>query len=81
MLRPTPIEVKATNDYKLLITFDNKEVKLFDAKYLLSLKPYLPLNNKAFFSTARTNGISIEWSDDVDICPDELYYNSTPVDK
>jgi len=81
LLRPTAIEVKTMNDFKLLIKFDNGEVKLFDCNSLFSRKPFYPLKNKAIFRTAHTNGISIEWSNDIDVCPDELYYNSIPIAK
>ena len=76
MLRPTAIEVTPYNDYKLLIKFDNNETRLFDVKNLLEHTAFKPLKSKAVFETVHTNGITIEWQNDVDICPDELYYNS-----
>ncbi|MFH1051755.1 MAG: DUF2442 domain-containing protein [bacterium] len=76
MLRPTAIEVKALNDFKLIIKFDNDEIKLFDANILFSRKPFLPLMDKSVFKTVKPNGITLEWDNDIDICPDELYYNS-----
>jgi hypothetical protein len=80
MLRPTAKEVRVLDDYKLLIKFDNGEVKQFDATGLLSKKPYIPLNNRAVFNTVRPNGITIEWIGDIDLCPDDLYYGSTSID-
>ena len=79
MLRPTAKKVIVLDDYKLLIKFDNGEEKLFDASKLLSRKPFMPLNNKNIFKNVRTNGISIEWNDEIDICPDELYYTSVSI--
>lgn len=76
MLRPTAKEVFVLNDFKLQILFDNGETRIFDANYLLTQKPFLPLNNKSVFKTVHPNGISIEWENDIDICPDELYYTS-----
>ncbi len=78
MLRPTAIEVSALNDYKILIKFDNEEKKIFDVSKLFSRKPFISLKDKSIFNTAHTNGITIEWVNDIDICPDELYYESVP---
>lgn len=79
MLRPTAKEVKVIEEYKLLIKFDNGEVKIFDASKLISRKPFMSLINKSVFNNVRLNGISIVWNEDIDICPDELYYTSVPI--
>ena len=79
MLRPTAKEVTALENYKLLIKFDNDEVRTFNVKNLLSFKPFKPFEDKAVFRTARPNGITVEWINDIDICPDELYYDSVPL--
>jgi hypothetical protein len=71
-----PIEVKPLDDYKLLLTFDNKEKKLFDVEPYLSDEFFAPLRNPALFKTVKISPISIEWTGGIDICPDELYYNS-----
>jgi hypothetical protein len=60
MLRPTAKEVTALDNYKLLIKFDNGEVKLFDTSVLLSKKPFMPLKDKIFFKKVKTNGITVE---------------------
>ena len=78
MLRPTAIKVQTTEDYQLIIDFDNQETRIYDIKKIFSLKPFMPLQNKSVFNTAAPNGISVEWSDDIDICPDDLYYGSVP---
>lgn len=75
MLRPTAISVTPLENFKLLILFDNKEQKIFDAKPLLVLKPYSALKDINTFKRVRTNGITIEWDNEIDICPDELYYS------
>ena len=80
MLRPIPKEVTAMDDYRLLITFDNGEVKAFDASVLLQKKPYKQLIDKSIFKTARPNGLKIEWDGDIDLCPDDVYYGSTSID-
>ena len=79
MLRPTPIKVTALDDYRLLIKFDNGEVKTFDVSVLLTKKPYMPLIDKSVFKTVRTNGLTIEWDGDIDVCPDDVYYGSISI--
>jgi hypothetical protein len=76
MLRPTAKEVTVLDDFKLLIKFDNGELKIFDANNLFSRKAFFPIKNKDIFKKVRTNGITLEWLGEIDICPDELYYNS-----
>ena len=74
-----PIAVKPLQDYRLLITFDNKEKRVFDVAPYLSDKYFASLNNNAVFNSVKVNDISVEWTGGIDMCPDELYYNSTPI--
>ena len=37
------------------------------------------LKNISIFNTVKISGLSIEWIDGTDICPDELYNNSVTV--
>ena len=74
-----PIEVKPLEQYKLLITFDNKEQRIFDVTPYLNDNFFMPLRNPTIFRTAKINPITVEWMGGIDICPDELYYNSYPV--
>jgi antitoxin component YwqK of YwqJK toxin-antitoxin module len=78
MLRPTATDVKVLDNYKLHIKFDNGEEKIFDASKLFDRIPFLPLKDKAVFKNVEINGISIAWNEDIDVCPDELYYLSVP---
>jgi hypothetical protein len=66
-------------DYRLLVTFSNDEKRVFDVKPYLDFKPFNELRNPIIFNTVKPAGLSIEWVHRQDICPDELYYNSTPV--
>ena len=74
-----PIEVKPLDDYKLSILFDNQEQRIFDVAPYLSDTFFAPLSNLNIFKTVRVTSISIEWDGGIDMCPDELYYNSVPV--
>lgn len=75
-----PVEVKPIEDYKLIITFDNKECRIFDVAPYLDDEFFAPLSNPSVFNSARVNPITVEWDNGIDICPDELYYNSVPMD-
>jgi hypothetical protein len=67
-------------DYTLLLTFANGEKRLYDASPLLDEKIYSPLKNLAFFLSAKVDGDSVAWSDELDIAPEHLYECSKPVE-
>lgn len=75
-MRPKAIDVKPLEDYKLLIKFDNGEEKTFDVKPYLNHNIFLELKNKELFKKVKIGGLSIEWANGADICPDELYNKS-----
>ena len=75
-MRPKAIDVKPLDNYILLIKFDNGEVKRFDVKPYLNHKVFAELKDKEIFNTVKVAGLSIEWINGADICPDELYNNS-----
>lgn len=79
-IRPRASEVEALDNYKLLVTFNNGEKRIFDFNPYLVLKPFENLKNEALFKTVRIAGLSVEWINGEDICPDELYYDSVPVE-
>ena len=79
-MNPRPIAVKALDDYKLLITFQNNECRIFDTKPLQQLLLYKKLKNRGYFATAKADGMCVFWDDEVDICPDILYENSVVVE-
>lgn len=75
-MRPKAIDVKPLKNYMLEIVFDNGEKKQFDVKPYLKFKPFKDLENENEFRKVKVAGLSIEWENGADICPDELYYNS-----
>ena len=81
MISHSPVYVKPLDDYKLLLRFDNKEERIFDVKPYLKDSYFSPLKSKAIFKTVKTNQLTVEWIGNIDICPDELYYNSVLIDK
>jgi len=79
MIRPKAINVIPQPDYLLLVTFNNNEKRIFDAKPYLDFGPFTELKYPTMFNTVRPAGLSVEWIHGQDICPDELYNNSIPV--
>ena len=79
-MNPRPVDVKSFEDYRLLITFENNEKKVFDVKPLLEFPIYQRLKNKGFFSLAKADGMCVFWNEDIDLCPDMVYEKSVDYD-
>ena len=75
-MNPKAIDVKVLNNYELEITFENNEKRRFDVKPYFKFKQFEKLKDINMFKTVKIAGLSIEWKNGVDICPDELYNNS-----
>ena len=75
-MRPKAIEVKPLKDYNIEIKFDNGEIKILDIKPYFKFKIFEELKEEDKFYRVKVSGLSIEWENGADICPDELYYNS-----
>ena len=76
MLRPTATKVVPLDGYRLWITFDNGENKIFDVKPYIKGSWYGELSDPAYFKSVFPNGYSVEWANGQDLCPDDLYYCS-----
>jgi len=73
ILKPKAIGVKALNDYKLEVVFEDGKKGIFDVKPYLEYIQFKDLRDKDMFNTVKIDGLSISWSNGADICPDELY--------
>ncbi len=78
-MRPKAIDVKILKNYELEITFDNNEKRKFDVKPYFKFKQFRELKDKNIFENVKIAGLSIEWENGADICPDELYNNSIKI--
>ena len=79
-MTPKAINVETIENYKLKVTFDNGEVKVFDVKPYFGHKLFDELKDDKLFKTVKVAGLSIEWDNGADICPDELYNLSKSID-
>jgi hypothetical protein len=68
--------VKAQDDYKILLTFTNDEVKIFDMKPYINKGFFKQLQKRSYFNTVKPFMDSIQWKNGQDLCPDTLYLDS-----
>ncbi len=78
-MNPRPVDVKPLEDYKLLITFQNKERRVFDMAPFLNMPLYAPLREKGLFQAVKADGMCVYWNDDIDLCPDTCYRDSISI--
>ena len=70
------VDVKPLDDYKLLLTFENKEERVFDVSPYLEIGKFLELKEFSLFRTVKVKFDSIEWSNQLDLDPELLYQKS-----
>lgn len=79
MNRPTVISVQPAENYTLILEFDNGEKKKFDVSPYIKGDWYGQLSDPSLFKRVHVSSPGITWPEGQDICPDDLYYNSTPI--
>jgi len=67
------IEVKPLSDYKIFVTFENNEQKIFDVTPLLERLRWQELKNVSLFNTVKVWEGTVQWIHGQDISPDWLY--------
>jgi hypothetical protein len=72
--------VKPLPDYKLLLTFENEEIRIFDMSSYLDKGIFKELKDFAMFNTVKVNFDSVEWANEADLDPELLYEESTKYD-
>lgn len=75
-MNPRVKDVKANTDYTLSLTFSNGEVKVFDMKPYLDKGVFRELKDPALFNSVKPFLGSIQWQNELDLCPDTLYEES-----
>jgi hypothetical protein len=76
-MNPQVIGVEPQKDYKVLLTFDNKEVRVFDMKpYINRSSFFKQLEDEEYFKTVRVSLGSIQWKNGQDLSPHTLYSKS-----
>jgi len=75
------VSVKPQKDFCLALEFENGERRLFDMRPLLALKPWDRIANLHLFERARVDYGTVVWPGEIDIAPETLYDESTPIEK
>ncbi len=75
-MNPRVTNVKPEQDFTLLITFSNGEIKKFDVKPYLEIGIFKELKDLSIFNSVKPSLGSIQWANGVDLCPDTLYLDS-----
>ncbi|MCR1824342.1 DUF2442 domain-containing protein [Terrisporobacter muris] len=69
-------DVKIMDNYRLILTFENNEKKLFDMTPYLELGVFQTLKDENLFKTVKVSFDTIEWANGADIDPETLYEDS-----
>jgi hypothetical protein len=64
-------------EYRLLLTFDAGEQRVFDVKPYLDKGIFAALKDPSLFRSVRVSFDTIEWTNGADLCPEVLYAEST----
>jgi len=75
-MNPRVINVKPDQNFTLLITFNNGEIKSFDVKPYLEIGIFRELKDLSLFNSVKPFLGSIQWANGIDLCPDTLYLES-----
>lgn len=71
--------VLALDNYKLLITFENNEKKVFDVSPYLEIGKFSELKENTMFQSVHVSFDSIEWANKLDLDPELLYSKGVEV--
>jgi len=69
-------KVKPLSNYKLELTFENKEIRVFDVKPYLDTGLFKTLKNEKIFNIVKVSYDTIEWPNGIDLDPEILYKKS-----
>ena len=75
-MNPRITAVKALDNYKLELSFTNKEHRIFNMEKYLNLGVFKELRDKKKFSNVCVFLGTVKWNTGQDLCPDTLYEES-----
>ncbi len=73
------VVVKPQPDFKLDLEFANGELRRFDMRPLLAVRPWDRIANVHIFERARVEYGTVVWPGDIDVAPETLYDDSVPI--
>jgi hypothetical protein len=77
---PAIVQVKPLDDYHIVLSFANGEVRRFDMKPFLETGLFVQLKERKLFDSVKVSFDTIEWNNQLDFDPEILYEKSTPVE-
>jgi hypothetical protein len=75
LFRLTPAD-----DFELLLEYENGELRRFDMKPLLGMKPWNRIASRAMFALVRLEYGTAVWPGNIDVAPETLYFDSVRVE-
>jgi hypothetical protein len=79
-MNPCVVDVVAQNNYTLILTFDNEEVRIFDANPFLDRGIFSELKDCNYFKQVKVVFGAVEWPHEQDFSKDTLYLLSASLD-
>ena len=70
--------VRPTENYELILLFENGETRIYDATRLFNYDEYKPLKNMNIFKSAKAAGEKVMWLDRFEVSCGKLYHGSAP---
>jgi hypothetical protein len=77
-MNPYVKSIQFRDEYRLLLTFENGEKRIFDLTPYFNKPVFARLKNETLFKTARVVSGSVEWQGEIDLSHDTLYLESKP---
>ncbi|KIM07768.1 MAG: hypothetical protein KU28_05325 [Sulfurovum sp. PC08-66] len=69
-------DVKPKDGYKLILTFENEEIREFDVSVYLEIGKFKELKDKVLFDSVKVSFDSIQWANKLDLDSELLYAKS-----
>lgn len=73
---PSVVKVTPSEDYRVLVEFDNNEKGILDMSPYLDFGVFTKLKDPESFKTVRVSFDTIEWLDGIDLDPKFVYDKS-----
>ena len=74
-------EVLPLSDYRLKLTFETGEIRIFDVKPYFSSSYFAPMQDQKKFEKVRLFLDTVAWANGADIAPERLYSDSIPIEE
>lgn len=68
--------VQTTDNYEIIVEFENGEKRVKDMKPYLDKGVFKTLKNKDFFNNVKIKFGTVCWGEDIELCADSIYEDS-----